>query len=301
MYNNRSTISSLGSRPPSTPSGRAPKPSLYNSLKIDPTPTSPQSCSNHTFDHMYTPLTCDRSYKTIQRRDNNLRHYDKCGLQLCSEALSHPSKDILDPDSSTNHVRHMRRVEGASGKAGRLQKRAADQPDRSASRCDNTDFTEQVEQGTSKFTFHNETNMSVSMTWAGENNGVLLVLTTDEWGPFVGPTMLWRSTDYGKTFQNISKKINNAYIKKDNGMFKSLLDPARVLLVSYMSDGDSTGSRIYITTDGGETFDGITLDFNVDTLQFHPKNKDYILAHTSHSDVSTTVLLIVCVDNNRSF
>ncbi|CAH1265006.1 SORT1 [Branchiostoma lanceolatum] len=207
---------------------------------------------------------------------------------VCSEALSYPSKDNLDTGSPVEYVRHMKRVERTPEKPlGRRQKRAADQPDGSSStRCDNNDYTEQVKGGATKFTFHNETNLSVSMTWAGENNGVLLVLTTDEWGPFVGPTMLWRSADYGKTFQNISKKINNAYIKKDNGMYKSLLDPGRVLLVSYMSDGESAGSRIYVTTDGGETFDGITLNFNVDTIQFHLKNKDYLLAHTSQNDHS---------------
>ncbi|XP_066283754.1 sortilin-like isoform X2 [Branchiostoma lanceolatum] len=207
---------------------------------------------------------------------------------VCSEALSYPSKNNLDSGSSVEYVRHMKRVERTPEKPlGRRQKRAADQPDGSSStRCDNNDYTEQVKGGATKFTFHNETNLSVSMTWAGENNGVLLVLTTDEWGPFVGPTMLWRSADYGKTFQNISKKINNAYIKKDNGMYKSLLDPGRVLLVSYMSDGESAGSRIYVTTDGGETFDGITLNFNVDTIQFHLKNKDYLLAHTSQNDHS---------------
>ncbi|XP_078595135.1 sortilin-like isoform X2 [Branchiostoma floridae x Branchiostoma japonicum] len=203
---------------------------------------------------------------------------------VCSEALSHPSKDKLDSGRSVDCVNRMRREEGPREKSPGRRKRAGDRPDRSDTRCDNNDYTEQVRDGTTKFTFHNETNLSVSMTWAGENNGVLLVLTTDEWGPFVGPTMLWRSADYGKTFQNISKKINNAYIKKDNGMYKSLLDPARVLLVSYMTGGETDGSfsRIYVTTDGGETFDGITLNFNVDTIQFHPKNKDYLLAHSQN-------------------
>ncbi|XP_070559538.1 sortilin-like [Ptychodera flava] len=139
------------------------------------------------------------------------------------------------------------------------------------------------DRGKSSFKFHNETNYNVALTWAGEFNEVILLLTTFEFGMYVGPSHLWRSDNHGASFVSITDKIEKAYIKSRDGLVKSPISSQFVILVSYPDDIlKSQTSKIYITEDAGVHWSGVQLPFEIEgAFVFHPMQDSWLLAKSS--------------------
>ncbi|XP_077996765.1 sortilin-like isoform X2 [Glandiceps talaboti] len=148
-------------------------------------------------------------------------------------------------------------------------------------------YKPKLDGGKGRYKFVNETNYNVALTWAGEHNEVILLLTTFELGMFVGPSNFWRSTNYGHHFEKINDRIHNAYIRSRNGMFKNPISSQKVILISFQEDISSPTSKIYITEDAGERWSDIDIPFQVDgqiPLAFHSTQDNWILARSSAGD-----------------
>lgn len=74
-----------------------------------------------------------------------------------------------------------------------------------------------MKAATFKKVFDNDSNPSIALAWVGDDGNTLLAATTYE--SFVAyPSTLYRSTDGGKNFENITKSIGNEYIRRKNGV-----------------------------------------------------------------------------------
>ncbi|XP_013401133.1 sortilin [Lingula anatina] len=125
--------------------------------------------------------------------------------------------------------------------------------------------------------FVNETKASMALAWAGDNSGVILVAVTEEMGNLARPSVLYRSTNFGRSFEDINSRINNVIMRKDNGLQKNPNDANNIFIVAHNLTGDV--SDLYITQDGGSTFSHFTMPFILrDEMLFHPSNNNLILA-----------------------
>ncbi|CAH1783310.1 unnamed protein product [Owenia fusiformis] len=135
-------------------------------------------------------------------------------------------------------------------------------------------------------TFANETKYSMALSWVDENKGKILVVTTEEnqsfFGTYAKPSTVYLSQDDGKSFKNISERVDNAFIRKTNGVQKHPLDSNTLYLVAYKTPG--TTSLLYITNNGADTFHKYDLPFMLSKeIVFHPKNKEFMLAHADNT------------------
>ncbi|GFN84347.1 sortilin-like [Plakobranchus ocellatus] len=124
--------------------------------------------------------------------------------------------------------------------------------------------------------FANESKYNLMLAWASnDDSGVLIVLTTHETFGFASST-LWRSPDHGRSWKNITDRVNNQVFRKNDGLQRNPHDPAKLYLISY-------SHYLHVTEDGGKTWRKTSVaeteedKANVavqETLEFHPE-KDY--------------------------
>ncbi|XP_068125611.1 sortilin [Hyperolius riggenbachi] len=120
----------------------------------------------------------------------------------------------------------------------------------------------------------------LSLVWVGDGSGVVLVLTTFRI-PLILVTFaqskLYRSTDYGKNFQEITALINDSYIRTEFGMGLGPENSGRVVLVADVSGG-SSGGRVYRSSDFAKTFIETDLPFHpLRPVSYNPENPDHLL------------------------
>ncbi|KAJ8017219.1 hypothetical protein DPEC_G00015530 [Dallia pectoralis] len=120
---------------------------------------------------------------------------------------------------------------------------------------------------------------SVSLAWVGDGTGIILALTTFQVPLFMlhfGQSKLYRSEDYGKTFQDVSSLINNTFIRTEFGIAIGPNNTGRVILTGDVSG--SLGSRIFISKDFGNSFKHQDLPFNpMSQILYHPKEPNVLL------------------------
>ncbi|KAM4796950.1 sortilin [Rhinophrynus dorsalis] len=116
--------------------------------------------------------------------------------------------------------------------------------------------------------------------WVGDGTGVILVLTTFHVPLIVityAQSKLYRSNDYGKTFQDITTLINNTYIRSEFGMGIGPDNSGKVILVGDVSGG-SRGGRIFRSSDFAQTFVPTDLPFHpLVTVSYNPEHDNYLL------------------------
>lgn len=134
--------------------------------------------------------------------------------------------------------------------------------------------------------------IDLQMVWLGEDHEVELLLTTLEWRmgfmQFIKPSILYQSTDRGRTFQNIQDRINKTHIRKTFGISKNPHNNNKLILVSYTSQNflssmlsKSKNTELVITKDAGATFSKVELPFIMrenEPIRFHPWKEDWIIA-----------------------
>ncbi|KAE8281368.1 Sortilin 100 kDa NT receptor Glycoprotein 95 [Larimichthys crocea] len=92
-----------------------------------------------------------------------------------------------------------------------------------------------------------------------------------------GSSRLYRSTDYGKSFHDISQRINNTFIKEEFGV--SVGPGSSVILTADVPVLDNRGGIIFTSTDAGATFKFIQLPFHLaQPITYHFLNPDYLVA-----------------------
>ncbi|KAG9270775.1 sortilin-like [Astyanax mexicanus] len=128
---------------------------------------------------------------------------------------------------------------------------------------------------------------SVSLAWIGDGTGVLLALTTFQVPLFMlrfGQSRLYRSEDYGKTFQDVTELISNTFISTDFGIAIGPESSGKVILTGDLSGSGS--ARIFLSSDFGNSFTRSDLPFNPKMqIMYNPQNPNVLVAISTKSDL----------------
>uniref|UniRef100_A0A673N3K9 Sortilin-like n=1 Tax=Sinocyclocheilus rhinocerous TaxID=307959 RepID=A0A673N3K9_9TELE len=158
-----------------------------------------------------------------------------------------------------------------------IQKRSADDGPDSCNGLDG--FETKLTSNTHNFTFQ-DISRSVSLAWVGDGTGVVLALTTFQM-PIVflrfGQSKLYRSEDYGKSFEDVTELINNTFISTDFGIAIGPESSGKVILTGDASGG--SGARIFHSRDFGKSFIHTELPFHpLMQIMYNPQNSDVLAA-----------------------
>ncbi|XP_035007205.1 sortilin-like isoform X2 [Hippoglossus stenolepis] len=152
------------------------------------------------------------------------------------------------------HREFVRRdVEPQSFQRSELSKRSAGLNEQTCTALPGGDPT--LSNNTHTFTFKVRTMGSLSLAWVGDGSGVLLVLTTFQVPVFMmrfGQSNLYRSEDYGKTFEDVTHLINHTFIQTEFGIAISPDHSGKVILTGVVSE--IGGFRLFRSQDFGLTF-----------------------------------------------
>ncbi|XP_049325536.1 VPS10 domain-containing receptor SorCS1 isoform X2 [Astyanax mexicanus] len=121
--------------------------------------------------------------------------------------------------------------------------------------------------------------------WSGQNSSVILMLTKlyDFNLGSVTESSLWRSTDYGTTYEKLNEKVGVKTIL--SYLYVSPNNKRKIML---LTDPEVENSLL-ISTDEGATYQKYRLSFYVLSLLFHPEQEDWILAYSHDQKLYSSV------------
>ncbi|XP_038138888.1 sortilin 1b [Cyprinodon tularosa] len=138
-------------------------------------------------------------------------------------------------------------------------------------------FQSKLNDNTHSFMF-NDLSGSVSLAWVGDGTGVILALTTFQVPFFMlrfGQSKLYRSENYGKTFDDVTNLINSTFILTEFGIAIGPENSGKVILTAEVSGGD--GYRLFVSMDFGKTFTHLDLPFNpLMQISYNPENSNVL-------------------------
>ncbi|KAM7171025.1 VPS10 domain-containing receptor SorCS1 [Macrochelys suwanniensis] len=121
--------------------------------------------------------------------------------------------------------------------------------------------------------------------WSGHNSSVILILTKlyDYNLGSITESSLWRSTDYGTTYEKLNDKVG----------LKTILSylyvcPTNKRKIMLLTDPEIESSLL-ISSDEGATYQKYRLNFYIQSLLFHPKQEDWILAYSQDQKLYSSV------------
>uniref|UniRef100_A0A673I1J1 Sortilin n=1 Tax=Sinocyclocheilus rhinocerous TaxID=307959 RepID=A0A673I1J1_9TELE len=131
---------------------------------------------------------------------------------------------------------------------------------------------------------HNVSSLEAPMQPLGS---VVLALTTFQM-PIVflrfGQSKLYRSENYGKSFEDVTELINNTFISTDYGIAIGPENSGKVILTGDASGG--RGARIFHSRDFGKSFIHTELPFHpLMQIMYNPQNSDVLVAISATRDL----------------
>lgn len=147
-------------------------------------------------------------------------------------------------------------------------------------------YDSKLSENTHSYPF-NDLSGSVSLAWVGDGTGIILALTTFQVPFFLlrfGQSKLYRSENYGKSFQDVTNLINNTFIRTEFGIAIGPENSGKVILTGQVSG--SKGSRIFVSRDFGNSFIHQDLPFNpLLQITYNPHDSNVLLAVSSLNEL----------------
>ncbi|KAF7665988.1 hypothetical protein LDENG_00123410, partial [Lucifuga dentata] len=112
--------------------------------------------------------------------------------------------------------------------------------------------------------------------WSGHNSSVILILTKlyDFHIGSVTESTLWRSTDYGSTYERMNDKVGSKTV-----LSYLYVCPTNKRKIMVLTDPEFESS-VLISSDEGASYQKYRLTFYVLSLLFHPTEEDWALAYS---------------------
>ncbi|XP_038126140.1 VPS10 domain-containing receptor SorCS3-like [Cyprinodon tularosa] len=112
--------------------------------------------------------------------------------------------------------------------------------------------------------------------WSGQNSSVILILTKlyDFNLGAVTESSLWRSTDYGSTYNKLNDKVGSRTVL--SYLYVCPTNKQKILMLS----DPEVESAVLISSDEGASFEKYPINFNILSLLFHPAQENWVLAYS---------------------
>ncbi|KAM6956509.1 VPS10 domain-containing receptor SorCS1-like [Aplochiton taeniatus] len=121
--------------------------------------------------------------------------------------------------------------------------------------------------------------------WSGQNSSVILMLTKyfDINIGSVTESSLWRSTDYGATYEKLNEKVGPKTIL--SYLYVSPNNKRKIMLLT----DPEVESSLLVSFDEGASYEKHHLVFDILSLLFHPEQEDWILAYSHDQKLYVSV------------
>uniref|UniRef100_A0A8C5HQ37 VPS10 domain-containing receptor SorCS2 n=1 Tax=Gouania willdenowi TaxID=441366 RepID=A0A8C5HQ37_GOUWI len=146
--------------------------------------------------------------------------------------------------------------------------------------------TDELKVNSSTFALTGDSSHNQAMVhWSGHNSSVILMLTKlfDFNLNSVTESSLWRSTDYGATYQKLNDKVGAKTIL--SYLYVSPNNKRKIMLLT----DPEVESSLLISSDEGATYQKYRLSFYILSLLFHPEQEDWILAYSHEQKLYSSV------------
>ncbi|XP_070833185.1 VPS10 domain-containing receptor SorCS1-like [Chaetodon trifascialis] len=145
---------------------------------------------------------------------------------------------------------------------------------------------EEFQLTSSTFALTGDTAHNQAMVhWSGQNSSVILMLTKyyDFNSGRVTESSLWRSTDYGTTYEKLNEKVGPKIIL--SYLYVSPNNKRKIMLLT----DPEVESSLLISLDEGASYQKHSLAFDILSLLFHPEQEDWILAYSHDQKLYVSV------------
>ncbi|XP_069548903.1 VPS10 domain-containing receptor SorCS1-like [Brachyistius frenatus] len=145
---------------------------------------------------------------------------------------------------------------------------------------------EEFQLTSSTFALTEDTAHNQAMVhWSGQNSSVILMLTKyyDFNSGRVTESSLWRSTDYGTTYEKLNEKVGTKTIL--SYLYVSPNNKRKIMLLT----DPEVESSLLISLDEGASYQKHSLGFDILSLLFHPEQEDWILAYSHDQKLYVSV------------